>query len=133
MYSIILLYRANYSDEYISADSLFDGRYNIYELLEKFPDAYLLLINDKTQYNIERVINRDRLNSFFKVSTDNEIPCVNCGAMNPVDSEYCYKCGYKNKYYSVTKYLSNDFEKSMKTREYVLFEFWRDMSHRDVG
>jgi len=132
MNNLILLYRKPFGDEYVSADSLFDGKYNIYELLDMFPEAYLLLVNDTTEYNLEQVINRTRLNQYFKVDDKNEMPCVNCKAGNPVDREYCYKCGYKNKYYSVTKFLSDSFSKAMSTKYYVLYEFWEDQRHRSI-
>jgi ribosomal protein L37E len=129
---LLLLYRRAYNNKYISADNSFDGQYTVRELLHRYPRSYLLLMNDDTSYDLERVVNRSQINLFFNIDTHNNLTCTNCKHKYYVSTQYCPNCGYENIYYEITKYLADEMKKSIETNIYVLYDFWEDTEHREV-
>lgn len=122
---VILLRKCKYSDRYRSIDSLFEGEYTLDHLLSIFPTSFFLVINEEMEYYNNRVVGRNRLKEILLVDPENQIRCANCGTKNLVTRKYCRKCGFENKYYEVTKYLSEEFNKSVELREFIDFEIWK--------
>lgn len=124
--SLILLRRCKYSDRFVSVDGLFKGEYSLNELMSAFPQSYLLVINDDTEYHFVRVLNRRKIKEAFDIDGQNQFHCEQCRSKNIVSRKFCRKCGYENKYWEVVKYLDDSIFKASELKNYVLYDFWQE-------
>jgi hypothetical protein len=120
---ILILRKCQYSDRYRSVDNLFQGEYTLSQLFDLFPESFFLVINEVMDYHNNRVVGVNRLKDLLLIDDDNQMHCQHCGTKNIVTRKYCRNCGYENKYYDVTKYLSPDFTKAADLRDFI-DSFW---------
>lgn len=126
MTTILLVRKNKYNNKFSSADKTFEDSYGIRELLEIFPDSFILVTNDDTDFKNERIFNRKDLREKFGFNNKDEIKCEHCNIRNSADRQYCRRCGYENTYYSITKYLVSGFEKSAQALDYITVGFWQE-------
>jgi hypothetical protein len=120
---IVVIRKELYSDEYQSVDGMFEGSYTIYNLIDMFPNAYFLIINDDTEFHDSRIITRKRIKELFNIDERNQIRCENCHTKNVISRKLCRQCGYENKYFEVLQYYSEDFVKAAELKG-LINEVW---------
>lgn len=127
---LFLLLRDHYTDTYTSADGAFEGSYTMQQLLSSYPTAYFFLMNDDTNYNRHNVLRLSRIREMFAINNRDNMPCEKCKNKVSIEAEYC-QCGYYNRYYNITKYLSKKLQKAALIKSYVQTGFWNDTEYMD--